>query len=179
MRLFIGIEFPPTVAAALAKCQNDLRQRAERGRFKRQENFHLTLQFLGEVPADEAERISQTLKGVGGGGPLTLQLGQLGQFGHGSPIRVVWVDVAGDTERLKTLQEKVQQELANIGFPPERRPWRPHITLAQDVAFTGGTPAWNEFPVDPAPFTVTEFDLILSEEIERRRVYTPIHRFPL
>ncbi|HMM20225.1 MAG TPA: RNA 2',3'-cyclic phosphodiesterase [Selenomonadales bacterium] len=179
MRLFVGIEFPPAAEAALAKCQDDLRRRAERGRFKSRENFHLTLQFLGEVPEDGIARLRQALKEAAGGGPFTLRLGRLGQFGQDNPVRVVWVDVGGDAERLQALQARVRQVLAGAGFPAERRRWQPHITLAQDVLFAGKTPAWSEIPVDPVPFAVTEFTLLLSEERERRRVYTPLYRFSL
>jgi len=180
MRLFIGIEFPPQVLAALVDCQNRLRTSAKSGRFKRQENFHLTLKFLGEVTADRVGDFTGPLTGIAQQNhPFSLRLGWMGQFGNNNPIRVVWVDVAGETEALHILQTKVEQVTVDLGFEPEIRRWRPHITLAQDVEPAGDGLSWPEDLLDPAAFTVTEFALILSKEQDRRRIYTPIQRFAL
>ena len=89
------------------------------------------------------------------------------------------MDAVGDLGRLQDLQGGVEQALVPLGFPAERRPWRPHVTLAQDVVPVPAAPPWSAYKVDNRPFTVTEYALILSEEIDRRRVYTPIARFPL
>jgi 2'-5' RNA ligase len=180
MRLFVGIEFPDAVLDALVQCQETLRGYTQKGRFKRPENFHITLKFLGEVPDGDIAKLAGPLKNAADGlAPFNLSLGRLGQFGGGSPIRVVWLDVAGEVEKLRKLQAQVEQQLAPVGHPPENRPWRPHITLAQDVVLAAGAPAWSGTAVPPASFTVTEFALILSEERDRRRVYTPISRFGL
>lgn len=179
MRLFVGIEFPENIIAALEQIQGRLRQNSERGRFKRRENFHLTLKFLGEVPAAQADRLAASLAAAAADRPFSIALGRLGQFGAGSPIRTVWVDVAGDLGPLADLQRAVEQALVPLGFPAERRPWRPHITLAQDVTLVPGAPSWDAYAVDRAPFAVTEFALILSEERDRKRIYTPIETFTL
>jgi 2'-5' RNA ligase len=180
MRLFIGIEFPEKTVAVLAAVQAELRGHSQRGRFKRRENFHLTLKFLGEVPSSDVPLLAPPLAAVAAAeAPFAIRLGRLGQFGAGSPIRTVWADVAGDLGRLQSLQGKVEQALVPAGFPAERRPWRPHVTLAQDVALAPGAPPWSAYRVDGTRFTVREYALILSEEIDRRRVYTPIARFPL
>ena len=180
MRLFIGIEFPERVIAALAAAQSELRGNSVRGRFKRRENFHLTLKFLGEVPSADVALLTAPLTAVAAAaGPFAIGLGKVGQFGSGSPVRTVWVDAAGDLGRLQDLQGRVEQALVPLGFPAERRPWRPHVTLAQDVVPVPAAPPWSAYQVDDRPFTVTEYALILSEEIDHRRLYTPIARFPL
>jgi 2''-5'' RNA ligase len=180
MRLFIGIEFPEPVIAALSAAQAQLRADCERGRFKRWENFHLTLKFLGEVPAAGVPRLIPPLAAVAAGiGPFSVGLGRLGRFGAGVPVRTVWADVAGDLERLAALQRRVETALVPCGFPAERRPWRPHITLAQDVVPAAAAPSWSAYRLDRTPFVVNEYALILSEARDRRRVYTPLERFSL
>ncbi len=97
MRLFIGIEFPEKIVVALAAVQAELRGYSQRGRFKRRENFHLTLKFLGEVPSGGVPLLTPPLAAIAAAnGPFAIGLGRLGQFGSGSPIRTVWADVAGD-----------------------------------------------------------------------------------
>lgn len=180
MRLFIGIEFPANIKSAMEAIQGELRANCERGRFKRRENFHLTLKFLGEVTAGDAGLLPGPLAAVAAGfRPFRLELGRLGQFGGGNTIRVVWADVGGETEPLIVLQRQIEEALAPLGFRPENRPWRPHITLAQDIIPAAGAPPWAAYKIDRTPFIVTEFAIILSEEVDRRRVYTPIHSFLL
>ncbi|MDT8901925.1 RNA 2',3'-cyclic phosphodiesterase [Anaeroselena agilis] len=180
MRLFVGIEFPEEIVVALEAVQAELRGNCRRGRFKRRENFHITLKFLGEVPAADVPLFGPALAAAASSvGPFNVALGRLGQFGGGVPIRTVWVDAGGDTAALQALQGRVEREMAGCGFPPEQRAWRPHITLAQDVVPLPGAPPWSAYRVDREPFTVREFALMLSEEVDRRRVYTPIQRFPL
>lgn len=180
MRLFVGVEFPGPVLAALTQCQDVLRGYTQKGRFKHPDNFHITLKFLGEVPDGDIGKLAERLESVADGLTLfTLSLGRLGQFGGHSPIRVVWLDVAGEVKKLHSLQAQVERAMGQVGFSPEDPPWRPHITLAQDVVMAAGAPAWNGIAVPPASLIVDEFALILSEERDRRRVYTPIRRFVL
>ena len=50
MRLFIALEISPAMCTALAGLQTIFRQAGIRGNYSPEENFHLTLAFLGEVP---------------------------------------------------------------------------------------------------------------------------------
>jgi len=180
MRLFIGIEFPGAALSAINACQDRVRQVVRRGRFKRPDNFHLTLKFLGEVSAAGVGDISEPLADIARKvRPFRLELGRVGQFGQGNPVRVVWLDVSGDVVQLKELQGQVEQGLAASGFSPDNRVWRPHITLAQDVEVGGDFFSWESCFVEAVSFEVGEFALILSEEQGRQRIYTPIQRFIL
>jgi 2'-5' RNA ligase len=44
---------------------------------------------------------------------------------------VLWVGVEGDAPRLVELARRVEKALAPLGFPPERRPYSAHLTLAR------------------------------------------------
>jgi 2'-5' RNA ligase len=43
----------------------------------------------------------------------------------------MWVGIAGDVLRLEALVRAVNAALAVVGFEPERRPFRPHLTLGR------------------------------------------------
>jgi 2'-5' RNA ligase len=179
MRLFVAVEFPAAILAALAALQREIRGKVERGRFKRSENFHLTLKFLGETPSETVDRLVERLsEAAKNQKEFSLRLGEVGIFGPRPPIRVIWQGLAGDTDRLGSLQKAVEVECAAIGFAPEKRPYSPHITLAQDVI---PLPGKTYLPENGAalPFTVREFALVLSEERDRKRIYTLLHCFPL
>jgi 2'-5' RNA ligase len=179
MRLFIAIEFPDFFLNAIAAVQRELRTKVQKGRFKQSGNFHLTLKFLGETSRVTAERLAEQLTIVGRNTEaFHLQMGQAGIFGAKPPIRVIWLGLAGELDRLHNLQQAVEAECAAFGFQREKRPYSPHITLAQEVM---PLPSQDYLPqhVPDLSFSVTEFSIVLSEEKDRKRVYTPIHSFPL
>ena len=179
VRVFIAIEFPEKITTALSAIQQEIRSKVEKGRFKRSENFHLTLKFLGETEAQTMEKLAERLQLVAENQQeFGLQLGQTGVFGTRMPIKVIWLGFAGKLNSLKRLQQAVETECTDAGFTSERRIYSPHITLAQDV-----TPRPGElFLPNDLPnlsFTVREFALVLSEERDRKRHYTPLYVFRL
>lgn len=133
MRLFVACELPPATKAALAEIQSLLRARgAQELRWVRPEGMHLTLKFLGEVPADKAPSIEEALAAAIEG-PLELRLAfsALGTFGGPARLRVIWVGAEGDVAPLVGLASRVEGALTPLGFPRERRPYSPHLTLAR------------------------------------------------
>ncbi|MGB9879848.1 MAG: RNA 2',3'-cyclic phosphodiesterase, partial [Anaerolineae bacterium] len=58
-------------------------------------------------------------------------LSQPGFFPNARRLRVIWVGVDGDVDTLSQLQRAVESELNAIGFPPEKRGFQPHLTLAR------------------------------------------------
>lgn len=133
LRLFVAIELPREVRAALKDLEQELQQRPGLSalRWVRLEGIHITLKFLGERPADHRPPIDTAVqRAVEGIPPFDLRLGRLGTFGGSAP-RVLWVDVEGDIETLKRLQSQVERELRPLGFPTEKRDYSPHLTLAR------------------------------------------------
>lgn len=132
LRLFVAIELEAPVLRALGAAQAELRRHGLDGlRWVRPEGVHLTLKFLGATPPQRVAAIQQALaEAVKGVAPHTLSLGAMGTFGGRNP-RVVWVDVAGDVETLRGLQQRVEASLRRLGFPREDRSFSPHLTLAR------------------------------------------------
>lgn len=134
LRLFVAIELPGEVRSVLSKLQHDLQRDAALARLRwvRPEGIHLTLKFLGAVPAEKLIDIEAAVqRAVAGIHPFELSLGKLGTFGSKRAPRVLWVDIAGDTETLARLQRQVERELTPLGFPAEGRAFAPHLTLAR------------------------------------------------
>lgn len=98
----------------------------------RPEGVHLTLKFLGDVPAD---RISAIGDAVGRAAtphtPFALSVSGVGAFPSGRAPRVLWAGIAGDLDRLVALHASVDGCLAELGFARERRAFNPHLTLAR------------------------------------------------
>jgi 2'-5' RNA ligase len=124
MRLFLGLPIPPELAQALARRTQTIE--LPKGRRTAPENLHLTLVFLGEVPELKFPPIEHELSELNFA-PLQIKLTSLNIF----PRAGVLFAEADPTRPLLNLQTTVAAAMARCGFPPEDRPYHPHITLAR------------------------------------------------
>jgi 2'-5' RNA ligase len=188
LRLFVACELPPEMKAALARLQDALRSKgAPRVRWVRPDGIHLTLKFLGAVPQEKVaaicEALAPTVQGIP---PLALSLAEVGTFGDRRGARVLWVGMQGDLEPLARLQQRVEKALEPLGFPPERRAFSPHLTLARvpDTMGSGERQALRELAKTievPTAAAVTIGDLSLMRSIlgPGGAVYERLAAFPL
>lgn len=187
LRLFIAVELPAEVRERLSTLQHQLQRAGLEGlRWARPEGIHITLKFLGETPAAQRPAIENALAAAADGVRAHhLTLGKLGRFGSRNATRVLWVDVAGDTEALQDLQKRVDERIAPLGFPPETRPFAAHLTLARvpeglgpQIAVPLAT-AIETTTVEPLPIPVRELSLMRSELRREGAVYTRLFCAPL
>lgn len=182
MRAFIGIDFAPEVKKEIFNLQQRLRKYALRGRWKHSDNFHLTLKFLDEISLTQQAQINEAMQKVClGQKPFKLAVTSLGVFNGKEAIRVLWLGLTGDLFELKGLQRQIDQALGPLGFAPEKRQYSPHITIGQDVVFACGFDQIRESigDVHLGTIGVDRFFLYKSEQIERKRIYSPISEYKL
>ena len=133
IRSFIAIELPEEVRQGLAKLRNGL-QRDEHRFVKWVDPYgiHLTLKFLGNIPAGRVTEVTGAMEGATKGiPPFHLQISGLGVFPSIKQVRVFWVGIAGEMDKLSRLQQNIDSALAGLGFAREERPFVPHLTLAR------------------------------------------------
>jgi len=134
LRLFIALELPARVLGALETLQGDLRtQVPERAaRWVRPAGIHLTLKFLGDVPAGQVDAITAGIREAAKPhAPFALQAEGLGVFPNPRRARVLWVGVGGEVEALRDLHASVEGQIVPLGYPAEERAFRGHLTLAR------------------------------------------------
>lgn len=132
-RLFIAVELPAPVKTELEKLQLRLGKQPGDGiKWVAPESAHLTLKFLGntawETVGDIKAALSKTLECFA---PFQLQLSGLGAFPGTHRPAVLWCGLSGDTDHLFRLQRTVEAAVSPLGFPTEKRPFSPHLTLAR------------------------------------------------
>jgi 2'-5' RNA ligase len=136
IRAFIAINLDPQVVEEIAKVQAVLKNVGGDVRWARPEGFHLTLKFLGDIQNNQVSAILAALQNVlKGQNPLSVVAQSLGAFPHIKRPRVLWVGLQG--EGLKELNNKIEQELIFLDFPPEDRDFSPHITLGRVRSLKG------------------------------------------
>lgn len=168
MRLFIAILFSRETKERIASIRDSLHEEALRATYTKKENLHLTLDFLGELPASSLGRIRECIDSVECV-PFRLTFRQLGRFRR--PDGDTWYLAVDGGRELKRLQGDLHKALLEAGFKLEKRPYTAHVTLARRVMV----------PVSGQPFEafsemVGGVSLMLSERIDGQMVYTELYR---
>ncbi|MGW6060718.1 RNA 2',3'-cyclic phosphodiesterase [Streptomyces sp. NPDC055189] len=128
VRVFIALAPPDDAKQELAEVLGPAYQAHPRMRWNRIEDWHITLAFLGEVPASVVELLSTPLARLAAARrPLTLTLRGGGHFDE----RVLWSGIGGDLDELHVLATEVRAVVGDCGMAPPDRPFRPHLTLAR------------------------------------------------
>lgn len=132
LRLFIAVELPEH--EVLEGLQKRLRafDRENVIRWVQIDSVHLTLKFLGEVPAAQVGAIRTALiQAAQGHTPFDLTIIGAGCFPNMHRPRVVWAGIGGNTNALHKLRDSVEQTVSPLGYPTEPRPFSPHLTLGR------------------------------------------------
>jgi 2'-5' RNA ligase len=125
-RLFVSIELPISIAELLAKLDPHLRG----VRWLEPRQMHLTLAFVGTVPAEIQETLSEKLRGISWKS-FFLPLIDLGTFPSKGWPKIIWIGVGTGHPHLFQLHKRVQEALLAAGLEPDLRSFHPHVTLAR------------------------------------------------
>jgi 2'-5' RNA ligase len=129
MRLFVAIDIDPAIREGIARFLDGVREFAPDARWVSAQSFHVTLKFIGERPADDAEHIKQALAGIQAP-PVSLSFQGCGFFPTPRAARVFWVGIESDPA-LPALAAQVDENLSRLKIPREERAFSPHLTLAR------------------------------------------------
>ena len=133
IRSFIAIELPDELKVELSQLQSRLRQGHQTWvKWVDPYSIHLTLKFLGDIAVDKIGEITKAMEESAQRiTPFHLEVKELGVFPDLRRIQVVWVGMKGEVEKLGQLQQRIESNLAYLGFAPEQRSFTPHLTLAR------------------------------------------------
>jgi 2'-5' RNA ligase len=159
VRCFVAVNLPAPLREEIGAFFAALRGSVRGVRWVAAANLHLTLKFLGDVEQGQVSRVANAVAGaLEGSPPVEVTLAGAGVFPPRGRPRVVWLDLAAGAEGIA---------LEPLGFPRERRPYTPHLTVGR--VKKPGDPAPLLAAVDTAGkrewggFTASSVDLVRSE----------------
>lgn len=167
-RLFFALWPDEPVRKALTRCA--LRGAGRHAQPVHCDDVHMTLQFLGNVPEERIpalEKVASEL--VASEFQITLT-----HLGCWSRPRVAWCAPDETPAALTKLVSDLGRLLADVGYPPEHRPYRAHLTLARKVRSMPETRL-----AAPIVWKAREFVLVESRAVAEPPRYQVLTRWAL
>lgn len=133
-RTFIAIGLTDDIRAALEQTTRQLRSApgGDACRWSAVETVHLTLKFLGDVSDVRLPEVYAAVeRSTRDCSAFRVEIAGLGCFPNLQRPRVIWAGVRDEAGVLARLAERLDRELAGLGFAREERPFRPHLTIGR------------------------------------------------
>lgn len=132
IRSFIAIPLPGGLARVVSGYSRVLSREFPEYRYVSQENLHITLNFLGNVPDGAIPNVCNTLRDVMRDQPqIACRLGRLGAFPKPSRPRILWLGLEEGVGELVRLHHRLGEALEALDIARERKRYRPHLTIAR------------------------------------------------
>ena len=195
MRIFIGIDLNPEVAARIKRFMEGVQGFAPEARWVRPEALHITLKFIGEQSPEQVDAVAERLRRIEVSG-FEIGIGGYGFFPTAKAPRVFWIGIHAGPQ-LAGLAESINKAVAELGIPVEDHAYSPHLTLARGGRKSSGPPKWRSgdapnrgfvelqkrlqgiSDLDFGTMMVREFILYQSQLSPGGSNYTKLQSFPL
>jgi 2'-5' RNA ligase len=179
----VAIEFSDRVRSVLEQVQAALRPKCDGVRWVRPEQLHVTAKFLGEVKDAKVVAVTEAVaRAAEQAASFNMEASGCGCFPPRGPVRIVWAGLREETGALTRCVEQVEEELGRIGYPRERRPFSPHVTIGRvrdDRSRGGIRSAAEAFTFDPAEQEVSSITLMSSVLSPTGPTYTGVSKVDL
>lgn len=131
LRTFVAVKVEP--APQLLQTIKDVKNKlsAEPVKWAAPNNLHITLKFLGDTLPSQVDEVGEELNQAAKlFSSFSFELEGLGFFKNKGMPRVLFAHIK-EGEVLQHLAAEIDKRLENLGFQPETRPFKPHLTLAR------------------------------------------------
>jgi RNA 2',3'-cyclic 3'-phosphodiesterase len=182
LRLFAAVDIPERIKEAASAAIEPWRERYPKGRWVPPENWHVTVKFMGRTwprlrdwVGEACREAASTIR------PFQLFLAGMGVFPGPTRARVMWVGFKDPEGSLPALARAMDDRLSKE-FPPEKRPFRGHLTVARfnpPIPMRDAADELEAATIDTEPFPVRSLVLYRSHLSPRGARYEALERFRL
>ena len=179
-RAFLAVVPPAPVLDALAALVDRLHADDDGLRWASRAQWHTTLQFLGRV--EHADTVVTAMsEAVRSSTRFPTRLGGGGAFPKAARGTLLWLGHDGGSEQLGALAAVLGAAGRELGFAPDDRSFRPHVTVARARRPRDLRPLVTEFGAEPVgpEWSVSEVVLFESETLPDGARYTARARLAL
>jgi RNA 2',3'-cyclic 3'-phosphodiesterase len=179
IRAFLALEIPPSLQKSISAHSAVLKQALpDTIRWVATERIHLTLKFLGDTSPASLQDLTHALSAViAQQPPFDISAGGFGVFPNPKRPRILWIGVQAPPD-LERLTRAIETTCARLGYPPEEKPFNPHLTLGRlrdGADLSALRPALQGIEIGPlGSLTVSSVTLFRSDLRPQGPNYTPL-----
>jgi 2'-5' RNA ligase len=182
-RMFIGIELSAAARTAIASAIAARRARGalpEGLRVLDAETWHVTLQFLGDVQDTQLDAVIRACSAALAPHPgFAIELAAAGAAPGPRKARVLWVELGRGRDDLGRLARSLAAATRPLGFEPEARDFKPHVTWARAKQPIDSRAIVGAFEVDAVTMPVRDAVLYRSLRSDTGARYEVVQRLAL
>ncbi len=168
MRVFYAVTFQDKSKEKLREVKNIIVKNSEKGRFTDYKNYHITLEFIGEVDNDGLIKLKDILKELTTF-PKILNFNKIGNFKRrGGDI--VWIGIE-DNPALNKLNKELKNLLESRGFETDKRKFTPHLTIGRKIEMKT---SYESIHLHAISAKVKSIALMESKREKGKLIYRPI-----
>jgi RNA 2',3'-cyclic 3'-phosphodiesterase len=132
LRAFIAVELPLEIRQNVQQATSSLRRDiGSLIRWVALENMHLTLKFLGDIPSENVEVLTQLIHAQADSfNSFDIHLSGIGSFPNPRRPRVIYVGIPAPAA-LEAFQRQMESAIHRLGYNPEERAFAPHLTIGR------------------------------------------------
>lgn len=190
-RSFLAITLPLALRATFVQCKetylrHDPAWRAEK--WVAEENLHVTLRFLGDVPEPAAEMVAERAAlALSDLEPYRLRLDVVRAIPRARSASLLWIAPSIGADETLELADRLVQATSFLDFEPDGRAFKTHVTLvrarhprrASHDALDGVEHCLHRADERSVTMSVREVTLYASTLTPRGPVYDEIAVIPL
>lgn len=184
IRAFVAIEVPPALQEQIAAQGQALKKALPAEiRWTASNNIHLTLKFLGDIAPASLPALTHALTVITAQQTtFDIVIGGFGVFPGPRNPRIFWLGIQAPPD-LAHLHRAIETTCARLGYPPEEKPFNPHLTVGRlryQADMTSLRPALQQIQVGRlGQVTVSSLTLFRSDLRSQGPIYAPLAHFPL
>jgi len=133
-RIFAALELPESLKEQLGAVQERFKAQLPPRvvRWVRPEGIHLTVRFFGDIAGGRLRDFEASLgRAAAAAPPIVLAVEGVGVFPSPERPQVIWTGLTGNLDPLRQLQAAVEDAAGELGFAPEPRSFKPHLTMGR------------------------------------------------
>ena len=173
MRIFIGIPCHEEVKNQIENIKTSILKDTEKYHSTDQDNFHVTLFFIGESDLEFVERLDNELKKTFFDmSPFQISYDHIGTFKK-QQGDILWLGISEGKSVLKKIHHLILTVLNDLSFPIQNTSFSPHLTLARQVKLKDTKKDMN-IKIATIKDQVNQIIIYLSHQQDGKLTYTPI-----
>ncbi|MCD4784941.1 MAG: RNA 2',3'-cyclic phosphodiesterase [Candidatus Eremiobacteraeota bacterium] len=184
LRLFIAVPIQLKLKRKFFNLVNQLKSIGANVKWVKEENFHITLKFLGDTPESRLDEVESAIRSaLEGFSPARLKFGGIGAFPNFRRPSVLWIGLESGYEELSAIAGNLEDSLERLGYEREHRKFRSHLTIGRVKSQKGVSKLMEkaEFlkKFDGGNMKLTHIYLMKSDLGPSGPTYTVLREFPL